>query len=44
MNRRLVLGVGGLMLLGLRSLTRWPLTPAVIVIGLYSAWPFVMEG
>jgi Cu2+-exporting ATPase len=44
MNRRLVLGVGGLMLLGLRSLTRWPLTPAVIVIGLYSAWPFVKEG
>ena len=44
MNRRLVLGVGGLMLLGLRSLTRWPLTPGVIVIGLYSAWPFVKEG
>ncbi len=44
MNRRLVLGVGGLMLLGLRSLTRWPLTPGVIVIGLYSAWPLVKEG
>ena len=28
-NRRLALGVAGLALLGLKSLTRWPLTPIV---------------
>ena len=42
-NRRLALGVGGLAVLGLKSLTRWPLTPVVLIIGLYNGWPWLRE-
>jgi heavy metal translocating P-type ATPase len=42
-NRRLALGVSGLVLLGLKSLTRWPLTPVVLIVGLYNGWPWLRE-
>lgn len=42
-NRRLALGVGGLALLGVKSLSRWPLTPIVVIIGLYNGWPWIRE-
>jgi len=43
-NRRLVLGVGGLALLSLKTLTSWPLTPAVMIVGLYNALPWLKDG
>jgi Cu2+-exporting ATPase len=42
-NRRLALGVGGLAVLGLKILTRWPLTPVVLIVGLYNGWPWLRE-
>ena len=42
-NRSLALGAGGLFLIGLRRLTAWPLTPVVVAIGIYNAWPGVRE-
>ncbi|MEB3318591.1 MAG: heavy metal translocating P-type ATPase [Cyanobacteriota bacterium] len=42
-NRRLALGVAGLGVLGLRSLAQWPLTPVVLIIGLYNGWPWLKE-
>lgn len=44
MNRRLALGLGGLALLSLKSLTRWPLTPLVLIVALYNAWPWMKDG
>jgi hypothetical protein len=43
-NRSLALGASGLMLIGLMRLTAWPLTPAVVALGVYNAWPGVQEG
>jgi hypothetical protein len=42
-NRRLALGVAGLAVLGVKILTRWPLTPIVLIIGLYNGWPWLKE-
>ncbi|MFN9643528.1 MAG: heavy metal translocating P-type ATPase [Cyanobacteriota bacterium] len=42
-NRRLAMGLAGLALLGLKSLTRWPLTPVVLIIGFYNGWPWLKE-
>jgi Cu2+-exporting ATPase len=42
-NRRLALGLAGLAVLGLKSLTRWPLTPIVLIVGLYNGWPWLRE-
>ena len=44
MNRRLAVGLTGLAVLSLKSLTRWPLTPVVLIIGLYNAWPWIKDG
>ena len=43
-NRRLLVGVAGLVLVGLRQISRWaPLTPVVLLIGFVSVWPEVRE-
>jgi Cu2+-exporting ATPase len=43
-NRRLLVGVGGLVLVGLRQISRWaPLTPVVLLIGFVSVWPELRE-
>lgn len=43
-NRRLLVGVGGLVLVGLRQMSRWaPLTPVVLLIGLINVWPELRE-
>jgi Cu2+-exporting ATPase len=43
-NRSLILGTGGLALIVLARLTAWPLTPAVVVLGIYNSLPAVREG
>lgn len=43
-NRRLALGVGSLVLVSLKSVTRLPLTPVILVIGLLNAWPMLKDG
>ena len=43
-NRRLALGLAGLAVLSVKTLTRWPLTPLVLIIGLFNGWPWIREG
>ncbi|MFN9645243.1 MAG: heavy metal translocating P-type ATPase [Cyanobacteriota bacterium] len=43
-NRLLLLGVGGLVLVVVRQISRWaPLTPVVLLIGFISVWPELRE-
>jgi Cu2+-exporting ATPase len=43
-NRRLLVGMGGLVLVGARQISRWaPLTPVVLLIGFVSVWPELRE-
>ncbi len=42
-NRRLILGAGGIGLIALAQLTGWPLIPVVVALGVYSMWPLLRE-